>query len=92
MSLREDYFARVIPLLGEGLSAKKVAGRRAYRLARAGRPPELRPVPVVVHSFRLGAREGADTVRFHARVGSGTYLRALAEELGRRLELDTSPS
>jgi tRNA pseudouridine55 synthase len=65
-------------------SAKKVGGRRAYSLAREGRTPVLAPVPVTV--ARLEAElAGADRVRFTARVSAGTYLRVLAEEMGRRL-------
>ena len=63
-------------------SAKKVGGRRAYSLAREGRAPVLAPVPVTV--ARLEAElAGADRVRFTARVSAGTYLRVLAEEMGR---------
>ena len=67
------------------VSAIKVAGRRSYQLARAGKPPELAPRPVTVHSFEiLAARcEGelldVDVV---VRCSSGTYIRALARDLG----------
>ena len=65
-------------------SAKKVGGRRAYRLARSGRTVELPAVDVEVFQFTPIAREGA-TVRFEALVSSGTYVRALARDLGDRL-------
>jgi tRNA pseudouridine55 synthase len=65
-------------------SAKKVGGRRAYRLARSGRTVELPAVEIEVFQFTLIAREGA-TVRFEALVSSGTYVRALARDLGERL-------
>jgi tRNA pseudouridine55 synthase len=65
-------------------SAKKVGGRRAYRLARSGRAVELPAVEVEVFQFTPIARDGA-TVRFEALVGSGTYVRALARDLGVRL-------
>jgi tRNA pseudouridine55 synthase len=67
-------------------SAKRVQGRRSYRLAREGRAPRLAPVPVTVS--RLEAElEGEGRIRFSARVSAGTYLRVLAEEMGRRLGL-----
>jgi tRNA pseudouridine55 synthase len=80
-------------------SAKKVAGARAYDLARRDKPVPLEPATVTVHSLEcLGcAREpegevesgepGAPcaTVRLRMSVGSGFYVRALARDLGARL-------
>lgn len=67
-------------------SAKHVGGARSYALARAGRPVELDPVPVTVH--RLSRREWTppDLV-IEAVVGPGTYIRAIARDLGTRLDL-----
>jgi tRNA pseudouridine55 synthase len=67
-------------------SALKVGGRPAYRLARKGRPPELSPRTVTVHKI------GIDAVRWPAldltiTCGSGTYIRAIARDLGRRLDI-----
>lgn len=62
-------------------SAKKVAGRPAHRRARRGEMVSLEPAPVVVNRFVLTGRRGAD-VDFAADVGSGTYVRALARDLG----------
>jgi tRNA pseudouridine55 synthase len=67
------------------VSAIKVAGRRSYQLARAGKPPELAPRPVTVYSFEVlaGRCEGelldVDVV---VRCSTGTYIRALARDLG----------
>lgn len=66
------------------VSAKKVDGARAYRLARKGLAPELKPVPVVIHELHLLNVEGS-VASFRARVSSGTYIRALAHDLGVRL-------
>jgi tRNA pseudouridine55 synthase len=63
-------------------SAKQVAGRRAYAAARAGKPLDLLPVRVVVHSWEVLGREGAD-LRVRITCGGGTYIRALARDLGR---------
>jgi tRNA pseudouridine55 synthase len=63
-------------------SAKQVDGRRAYDAARKGAPRELKAARVTVHHWRVLSRDGADLV---ARItcGSGTYIRALARDLGR---------
>ncbi|HPF62521.1 MAG TPA: tRNA pseudouridine(55) synthase TruB [Gemmatimonadales bacterium] len=65
-------------------SAKHVAGRRSHALARAGIAVELLPVAVQVHEL---ARRGWDPpdLAVHAVVGKGTYLRAIARDLGEDL-------
>ncbi len=65
-------------------SAKRVDGERAHRAARAGREVELEPVEVHVHALELVALDLPDA-EIRARVGTGTYVRALARDLGRRL-------
>ena len=65
-------------------SAKKTSGQRAHRLARRGVPVELAAATVEVGRFALGGRDGA-ALEFTAEVSSGTYLRALARDLGDRL-------
>lgn len=65
-------------------SAKHVAGERAYHKVRRGESFQLAPVLVEVKSFDLLRLEGPD-VWFNAVVGSGTYLRSLARELGEEL-------
>lgn len=65
-------------------SALKVDGERAYALARAGAPPELQPRPVTVHRFEL--KEAlSDGAVFEVDCAKGTYVRALARDLGERL-------
>lgn len=67
-------------------SAKRVAGRRSYQLARAGRPVTLEAVPVTVARFEcLGWRP--PLLEFRAVVSAGTYVRSLARDLGERLGL-----
>lgn len=65
-------------------SAKKVAGERSYRKARRGEVVELTPVPVTVHRMDL-LEYAAPLVTFRAVVTAGTYIRALARDLGERL-------
>ena len=68
-------------------SAVKVDGKRAYRLAREGEPAEPAPREVDVYSARLlEFTAGAHAVaRVEVECGSGTYLRAIARDLGARL-------
>lgn len=75
-------------------SAKKVAGERLYRAARAGREVERGPVSIVVHTIKLLADAGtalegnADGTRdfwMQVRCSSGTYVRTLAHDIGERL-------
>jgi tRNA pseudouridine55 synthase len=65
-------------------SAKKLDGERAYRRARRGEALDMPPVEVDVTAFEMTAREGAD-VGFRCSVGSGTYVRGLARDLGEAL-------
>ncbi len=63
-------------------SAKKKAGERAYDAARRGEPLELAPVRVAVHGWSvLAERPGEIDARISC--SGGTYIRALARDLGR---------
>ena len=73
------------------VSAIKVGGQRAYKLSRAGAAPELAARPVTVYEFNLtgirrveGGSEVAGLLDLDAtvRCSSGTYIRALARDLG----------
>jgi len=66
-------------------SALKVGGRRAYALARAGKPPDLAARPVEIAELRLISRPDPDHADFEAVVGGGTYIRALARDLAEAL-------
>jgi tRNA pseudouridine55 synthase len=66
-------------------SALKVAGRRAYDLARAGQHVELQPRHVHVRSLRVTAIPDADHAVFQLQCGKGTYVRSLARDLAERL-------
>jgi tRNA pseudouridine55 synthase len=67
-------------------SALKVEGERAYDLAREGAEVELAPRPVEVHRLELLETLDRDHAVFEAECGKGTYVRALARDLGRKLE------
>ncbi len=88
---REEIEAGLGRLVGEVLqvppsfSALKVAGRRAYELARESAPVELAPRAVSVKRLELDevyAEDGFVRIRVKAEVGSGTYIRSIAHDLG----------
>lgn len=65
-------------------SAKHVDGERAYKKARRGETVELKPVEIVVHNWQVLA-ETTDTLDVVITCKGGTYVRALARDLGRAL-------
>ena len=62
-------------------SAIKVAGERAYDMAREGRAPVLEPRPARIDRFELIGRPDADTAVFAVQSGKGVYMRSLARDL-----------
>jgi len=85
-----------LELAPPAFSAIKVDGKRAHALARAGEAPELPPRPMTVERLVVtgtgggGSGDGdGDTGWLDAdlTVSKGTYVRSLAQELGRRLGL-----
>lgn len=65
-------------------SAKRIAGRRAYSLARDGQAVDLAPAAVRVHSMEL-LGWSPPNARLDLWVSTGTYVRAVARDLGRAL-------
>ena len=65
-------------------SAIRIAGERAYDLARGGETFEIAARQIVVHRLELVAAE-PDEARFEAECGKGAYVRAIARDLGRAL-------
>ncbi len=66
-------------------SAVKIDGERAYDLAREGETVELAPRAVTIHRLELLEIPDADHAVLAAECGKGTYVRALARDLGRAL-------
>jgi tRNA pseudouridine55 synthase len=66
-------------------SAIKIDGQRAYDLARDGEEVVLDPRPVMIQELLLLDMPDVDTAVFEARCGKGTYVRALARDMGRAL-------
>ncbi len=79
-----QQFTGTILQVPPAFSAMKVAGQRAYDLARAGEAVELAARPVTIHRLTLLGQEG-DAARFEVHCGKGTYVRSLARDLGRAL-------
>lgn len=77
-------------------SAKKIAGKKLYELARRGEEVKREPVQVCIHEL-AAIRPGGELMKdnldgtfdFHVRVvcSAGTYVRVLAEDLGKRLSV-----
>jgi tRNA pseudouridine55 synthase len=63
-------------------SAKHVNGERAYAIARRGEAVTLSSVPIVVHEWQL-LHASEHQLRVRIVCGGGTYIRALARDLGR---------
>ncbi|MBB3946832.1 tRNA pseudouridine55 synthase [Rhizobium skierniewicense] len=66
-------------------SAIKIAGERAYDIARGGEAVEIPAREVIIHRITLLACPDANTAHFEVECGKGTYVRALARDLGRDL-------
>ena len=62
-------------------SAIKIAGERAYDLARAGEIPEMQPRTVMIYRLEMLERLDADHMVLYAECGKGTYVRALARDI-----------
>jgi len=77
-----EQLTGVIDQVPPAYSAKQVDGKRAYAAARQGAPLDLAPARVTVHEWNILERKG-DDLRVRISCGSGTYIRALARDLGR---------
>ena len=62
-------------------SAKKIGGKPAYKLARAGHDVQLKPVKITIQSFAITALDG-DQATFAMSISAGGYVRSVAHELG----------
>lgn len=84
-----DAFRGEIEQIPPDYSAVRIAGRKAYELARHGEKPELRPRRVTVTRLELTEWDESDaarpTARLEIKCSAGTYIRALARDLGEML-------
>ena len=65
-------------------SAKKIQGKPAYKLARAGKPVELKPAAVHIAAFAITGLEGPEA-HFAMSISAGGYVRSVAHEMGIQL-------
>jgi tRNA pseudouridine55 synthase len=80
----DDAIARLTGELEQvppAVSAKQVGGVRAYAAAREGKPLNLAPVRITVHEWQVIARSEGE-LRARITCSGGTYVRALARDLG----------
>lgn len=66
-------------------SAIKIKGEKAYEMARKGQKVKLRPRKVVIHSIKVLDYK-FPILKIETKVSSGTYIRALARDIGRKLD------
>lgn len=74
-------FLGSIDQLPPPVSAKKIGGKPAYKIARAGGVPELKAARITVSEFRIESLEG-DRAAFALRLSAGGYVRSIAHEMG----------
>ena len=84
LQLAAKKFQSVIEQMPPPFSAKKIQGVPAYKLARKKKEVKLEPVEVEIKEFEITSCEG-ERAQFRARVSSGTYMRSVANDLGREL-------
>jgi tRNA pseudouridine55 synthase len=77
-------FRGTIEQMPPPFSAKKIAGKPAYKLAREGKPAELKPVPITIAAFEIVALSGCEA-EFTMEISSGGYVRSVAHEMGQIL-------
>ena len=79
-------FVGTIEQVPPAYSACKVDGKRAYALARKGKDVELKPKILVIDSIEL-LSFAPDSIEVRVVCGKGTYIRALARDIGQALEI-----
>lgn len=78
-------FIGTIEQVPPAFSAKRIDGERAYDLARDGETVELEPSTITIHDLVYLGSPDEDRALFEAHCGKGTYVRAIARDLGRAL-------
>jgi tRNA pseudouridine55 synthase len=80
------HFSGEMQQLPPVFSAKKINGVPAHKLARAGKPVDVKPARIFIHRFELLSLEGPSPTeqiaRFEMQVSAGGYVRSVAHELG----------
>ncbi len=81
-----ENFVGVIEQAPPAFSAIKINGQRAYKLARMGRSVEIPKRKVKIHSLKIESYKYPE-FKLSVHVGSGTYIRTLAEDIGKSLKV-----
>ncbi len=79
-----DSHCKTYAQMPPSFSAKKIKGKKAYELAREGIQPDLKPKEITIHSLELLLYTWP-RLSFRTTVSSGTYIRALARDIGNHL-------
>lgn len=77
-------FVGLIEQMPPPFSAKKIRGVPAYKLARKHKEVQLKPVQVEIKEFEVLSVDGT-RASFRAQVGSGTYMRSVAHDMGQQI-------
>ena len=77
-------FRGEIEQLPPPVSAKKIGGKPAYKIARAGGVPDLKRARIIISEFSIDSLDG-DMAAFAMRVSAGGYVRSVAHEMGQTL-------
>ena len=77
-------FSGEIDQLPPPISAKKIGGKAAYKIARSGETPQLKPARIRIAEFAIESFDG-ELATFLMRISSGGYVRSVAHELGQIL-------
>ena len=80
----EQKFQGVISQIPPVYSALKVDGKRAYKLAREGKAPEMKARNVEIKSLKI-TQTGEGELSFRVKCSKGTYIRTLAGDIGKFL-------
>ena len=83
-----DQFTGDIEQVPPQFSAVKVAGERAYDIARDGEEVKLEARTISIHDLRVVETPSADETIFEAVTGKGAYVRALVRDMARALETE----
>jgi tRNA pseudouridine55 synthase len=77
-------FSGEIDQLPPPISAKKIDGKRAYKIARSGEMPKLKTARINIHEFSIESMDG-ELAAFRMRISAGGYVRSVAHELGQKI-------
>jgi tRNA pseudouridine55 synthase len=80
-----EHYVGEIEQVPPSFSAVKINGERAYKLARAGDEPEIAPRIIYIDRLEMRRCSSKDETEFECRCGKGTYVRAIARDIGREL-------